>query len=49
LGLARRLVGTPLVGLTADLAKNGLNVYSLYFFIFYYAIIIIEIVNAQKG
>jgi hypothetical protein len=39
-------VGTPLVGLTTDRTKNGLNVYSLYFFIFYYAIIVIEIVNA---
>ncbi|HXX96937.1 MAG TPA: hypothetical protein VEL11_07465, partial [Candidatus Bathyarchaeia archaeon] len=35
-GLAPRLVGTPLVGLTTDRAKNGLNVYSIYFFIFYY-------------
>jgi hypothetical protein len=51
-GLARWLGLAPtlgLVGLTTDLAKNGLNVYSLYFFIFYYAIIIVEIVNAQKG
>jgi hypothetical protein len=48
LGLARRL-GTSLVALTSDLAKNGLNVYSLYFFISYYVFIIIEIVNAQNG
>jgi hypothetical protein len=33
-GLVPRLVGTPLVGLTTDLAKNGLKVYSLHFLFF---------------
>jgi len=41
MGLAPRLVGTSgLVGLTSDLAKNGLDVSSIYFFIFCYDIII---------
>jgi hypothetical protein len=43
LGLAPRRVGTPLVGRTTDHAKNALKVYSLYFFIFYDTIVIIEI------
>jgi hypothetical protein len=33
-GLVPRLVVTPLVGLTTDLAKNGLKVYSLHFLFF---------------